>query len=205
MSIVSLLTDYGLLAIAIGAGFEGETVVLAGGVLAHQGIVSLPGAAVAAGLGSFLADQAIFAVGRHYRDRPWAQKILGKPTARKAIATLERHPDRFILSIRFLYGLRTISPLVVGASGIARRKFLTLNAIAATFWALLFTGLGYAVGESLAELLDRFRPSLAQIGVGVLVVGIGLLLVRLVCHHHHRRTAPSITATTKPHAAAASQ
>ncbi len=48
---------------------------------------------------------------------------------------LERHPTGFILAFRFLYGMRTISPVIIGLSGVPFRKFLLLNAIAAGIWA----------------------------------------------------------------------
>jgi membrane protein DedA with SNARE-associated domain len=184
-----IIARYGLAAVCIGAGVEGETAVMAGGVLAHQQLVSLPSVATAAAIGSFVADQCFFSVGRHFRDRAWVQNRLGKPAARRAVALLERYPDRFILAIRFLYGIRTLSPIAVGTSDIARARFMSLNAVAAVFWAILFTTIGYELGDGLKALFRHVHPFMHVLtGAFVVVVG-ALLLVRLVCRRYHHRAA----------------
>ena len=116
LTIEALIARYGLAAIFIGAGIEGETSVLAGGLFAHEGMLSLPGAMIAAASGSFLADQAFFAAGRRFRDHRWVQRAQHKPAFAKALETLERHPIGFIFAFRFLYGLRTVSPIAIGTT-----------------------------------------------------------------------------------------
>lgn len=135
MSIETLIAQYGLAAIFLGAGLEGETAVVTGGVLAHQHLLPLWGTAAAAVGGSFAADQVFFLAGRRYRDTARVRKIAAKPAFAKALDTLERHPTIFILGFRFLYGLRTVSPIAIGTSHVPARTFLLLNAVAAAVWA----------------------------------------------------------------------
>lgn len=155
MNIEALVTRYGVAAVFLGAGIEGETSVVTGGWLAHRHLIPLYATALAACAGSFVADQCFFLIGRHFRDRPRVRALAAKPAFAKALAALERHPTGFILSFRFLYGLRTISPLAIGATTIAWSRFVLLNAIAATVWGVLFTGLGYAFGGRIEEFLKR--------------------------------------------------
>ncbi|WP_375403439.1 hypothetical protein [uncultured Sphingomonas sp.] len=61
MTLDPLVARYGLLALFLGAGIEGETTATLGGVFAHRGSFPLPAAMAAAG-GSFAADQILFAV-----------------------------------------------------------------------------------------------------------------------------------------------
>jgi membrane protein DedA with SNARE-associated domain len=184
-----IIARYGLAAICLGAGVEGETAVMAGGVLAHQQLISLPSVAIAAALGSFAADQGFFSIGRHYRDRPYVRKILGKPAAHRAISLLERYPDRFILAIRFLYGIRTLSPIAVGTSDIPRQRFMILNGVAAAFWALLFTAIGYELGDGLKALFHHVHP-FGRVLVAALALTVAALLIfRTLCRRFHHRTA----------------
>ncbi|WP_179508056.1 DedA family protein [Sphingomonas melonis] len=174
MSIEALIADYGLAAVFLGAGIEGETMVLAGGLFAHEGMLSLPGAMIAAASGSFLADQAFFAAGRRFRDHRWVQRAQAKPAFVKALDTLERYPIGFIFIFRFLYGLRTVSPIAIGTTQVPTRTFLWINAIAACVWAVLFTSLGYVFGTGIAELLGRYRPHGRQwlwVALAALVLG----------------------------------
>ena len=57
MTIETLIIRYGVAAIFVGAGVEGETSVVAGGVLAHRHLIPLWAAMAAASTGSFVADQ----------------------------------------------------------------------------------------------------------------------------------------------------
>jgi membrane protein DedA with SNARE-associated domain len=174
MSIESLIAHYGLAALFVGAGLEGEAVVIAGGVLAHQGLVSLPGAIIAGIAGSFTADQLWFAAGRRFRDARFVQRITRKAAFARALGILERHPTGFIIAFRFIYGIRTVSPIAIGTSKVPARTFLPLNAFAAAVWGSAFTTLGYLFGSGIERFLGKYKPhghTLVLILIGVVAVG----------------------------------
>lgn len=180
MALQALIARFGLGAVFLGSGLEGETAVIAGGILAHQQILSLPGVAIAAAAGSFAADQAFFLFGRHFRDNPRVEKILEKPAAERALDTLERHPVAFILGFRFLYGLRTVSPVAVGTSDVGQTRFAMLNGLAAIIWALLFTAVGYGLGGPLGHYFHQSGSIVPILVAALLVFGIGFFLARKV-------------------------
>ena len=175
LSIETLIGQYGLAAVFLGAGIEGETMVLAGGLFAHEGMLSLPGAMIAAAAGSFVADQGFFAAGRRFRGHRWVRRAQDKPAFAKALDTLERYPVGFIFVFRFLYGLRTVSPVAIGTSHVPTRTFLWINALAAAVWGAVFTALGYVFGTGIAELLGRYRPHGRQwLWVAAAAVALGI-------------------------------
>lgn len=181
MSIAGLLARYGLPALFLGAGIEGETVVVAGGLLAHRGLVSLPGAMAATSIGSFVADQVFFLIGRRLSDWRFVQRLRDKALFARALGLLERYPVGFIFAFRFLYGFRTISPFAIGTSRVPARLFLVVNAVAAVAWGCAFTLLGYAFGHEVEQLLHRYRPSTRTILIGVgglIAAGLAIHLVR---------------------------
>lgn len=155
MSVESLVARYGLGALVVGAALEGETVAMIGGMLAHRGIYPLPLAWGAVLFGTFAADQAYFYAGRLFRDRPRMMRLRATATFAKAQAMFEKRPVMFVMLFRFLYGLRTVSPAVIGASGFPPLRFFALNAAAAVVWSILFVGLGYAFGLGLEEAFGR--------------------------------------------------
>ncbi len=155
MSLEALIAQYGLAAVFLGAGLEGETAVIAGGVLAHQGLASPVGAGIAAAAGSFAADQGFFQIGRHYRDHRFVRRLRARPAYAKAMRLLERYPRGFIFAYRFLYGLRTVSPIAIGTSRIGLHQFVAVNLAAAIVWASIFTAVGYLFGNVLAGLFGR--------------------------------------------------
>ena len=118
----------------------------------------LTGAMIVAVLGSFTADQAWFQIGRRYRDHRWVVRARRQPAFARAIRALERHPVGFIFAFRFLYGLRTVSPIAIGTSSVAARTYLAVNAAAALVWGCTFTLVGYVFGSAFEEFLGRLRP-----------------------------------------------
>jgi membrane protein DedA with SNARE-associated domain len=185
MTIETLVAKYGLLAILLGAGVEGEAVVVTGGVLAHRGLVPLVPACICAAIGSFVVDQIWFAVGRRFQNHRWIVRIKAKPAVARALDLLERRPTGFILAFRFIYGLRTVSPIAIGTTKVRFRTFLPLNALAAAVWGPVFTLFGFYVGHALDPLIDRIagKAKLVVLVVLVLIVFVGVIqLLRRVLH-----------------------
>ena len=177
MTIESIIQHYGLIALFAGAGIEGETVVVAGGLLAHKGLFSLPGAMAAAAAGSFVADQIFFSLGRYFRDKPWVRRAREKPIFERALGLLERYPIGFIFAFRFIYGFRTISPIAIGTTKVSTKLFVMINLVAAIVWGIVFTGIGYLFGHSFEKLIERFLPDKhAILIVGCVIVVVAVLL-----------------------------
>jgi membrane protein DedA with SNARE-associated domain len=166
--LAAFLARYGLLSIFLGAGIEGEAAAIAGGILAHKGLVPLWAAMLAAACGSCIVDQAYFFVGRHCRSYAWVDRLARKPAFDKALAFLERHPTAFILGFRFVYGMRTISPIAIGTSRIPTEQFVPLNMLAAAVWGPLFIWIGYVFGKTVDPLLSRLSEgALIAVVVGL--------------------------------------
>ncbi len=183
MNVDALVQHYGLVALFVGAGLEGEAAVIAGGLLAHQGLIPLPGAMAAAAAGSFTADQGWFTVGRRLREHRWVARLRAKPAFARALHALERHPRGFIFAFRFIYGLRTVSPIAIGTSRVPQRLFLPVNAAAAAIWGVVFTTIGYLFGDAFERFVGRLHPH-GRVLWAVVVAG---LLLGLWHWHRGRR------------------
>ena len=183
MSFELLIAKYGLLAVFLGAGIEGETIVILGGVFAHRHLLTFWEAAAAAATGSFIADQVFFFTGRHARRWPRIQKIVGRPAFQRATRLLERHPASFIFAFRFIYGLRTISPVAIGMSDVPTGKFIAVNAVAAVIWGTVFTTIGYLFGQGIEQIfghLPLHRHVLIAIASAIAVVIASILTYRKI-------------------------
>lgn len=175
-SLETLISQYGVLALFLGAAFEGETAVFLGGVFAHRHFMSWWEAATAAALGSFAADQAWFFAGRYANRLAIVQRFLKIDAAQKVNQLLEAHPTGFILAFRFIYGMRTVSPVVIGLSSVPTARFVILNFIAAVVWAVLITTIGYLFGNAVELLFGRLKLHLhLVIAVFVIAAVVGVL------------------------------
>jgi membrane protein DedA with SNARE-associated domain len=161
-----------------GTFLEGETIVLFAGFAAAQGLVNPTPLLAAACLGTFSGDQLYFWIGRSFGSRllrrfpPWRRGV------EAALSALERYNAGFILSFRFIYGIRNVSSFAMGLSAIDWKRFLWLNFLAAALWAAIFTGFGYFLGHALrAALGDVVRSfSLGMLAAfAALATAIGLI------------------------------
>ncbi|MBY0501514.1 MAG: DedA family protein [Alphaproteobacteria bacterium] len=134
--LVNFVQDWGYVAVFLGSLIEGESVIFIAGFFAHEGILSLPKIILVSFIGTLFADQALYHVGRHYGNHVIDRFPSLKPRADKAFALLRRYDNIFILSFRFIWGIRIISPIIIGSSGIGFKRFLILNFIAAIIWSV---------------------------------------------------------------------
>lgn len=182
-----LIADYGTyfypIAIIL-TFFEGETVILIAGFAAAQGLLDPLLLLFAAWLGSFAGDQCYFWLGRHYgvqlldRYPRWRQGVAA------ALHWLERYDAGFILSFRFIYGVRNVSSFALGLSAVTWDRFLRLNFAAAGLWAASFVAIGYFLGNAFRAVLGDLARSFSLVMLGVFVsIGVGMWLL----HRRQRR------------------
>jgi membrane protein DedA with SNARE-associated domain len=163
----------------LGSCFEGESIVLFFSAMAYKGYFSFPAVLAIAFTATLLADQTLFYAGRHFGPKLLNRKPEWQERVDKIFRLLHQYNIWFILSFRFIYGIRTLSPLVIGASGFNRKRFAILNFIAAAIWAALSCTTGYLIGyffgdalEALIEKAIKYQKIfiLSLIGLIVLVI-----------------------------------
>lgn len=152
LSLTAAIARYGYFAVAVGAILEGETVLLAAGVAAHQGLLDLRLVMLVAAVASTLGDQTYFQIGRR-----WGGRLLDRvpPLARRAPqvrALIARYHTSLILGIRFMIGLRIAGPILMGWARVDPWRFTVLNAVGAAIWAVLVAGAGYGLSNAWASL-----------------------------------------------------
>ncbi|WP_319381828.1 DedA family protein [Thiomicrorhabdus sp.] len=154
MDFEGLISEYGYLAVFIGSFLEGETVLIIGGFLAHNGHLALQWVMLSAALGSFFGDQLYYYIGRYKGKSYLESKPSWKRRSDKVFDYLNRHPVLFILGFRFMYGLRTVAPFVIGASGFPPLRYTILNVVGVTLWAIAIGSLGYYLGRFAEQILN---------------------------------------------------
>jgi membrane protein DedA with SNARE-associated domain len=191
-----LISHYGYWAVLIGTFLEGETVLVLGGFAAHQGYLSLSWVILAAFAGSFSGDQLFFFLGRKYS----ARILLKRPAWQTQVIRVNKLMDRFrswlILMFRFMYGLRTVTPFVIGMSPIPRVRFILLNGTGALAWAAAVGTGGYLFGNLLEIFLGKIKHYEIEILAAIVTVG---MMVGLFHFLYRRRALSSSSSITKKH------
>jgi membrane protein DedA with SNARE-associated domain len=193
-TIAEIFRDWGHLAypvIFIWTFFEGETVVIFGGYAARYGILDGYWLFFMAWFGSFLGDQTWYYLGRHYGPRLLKRFPRWQPGVFHVSELMQRYGVWFILSFRFIYGVRNVSSIAIGIIHYSRVKFALINFVAAGTWAASFVGFGYgfavlseAVTATLPEHLLGDAVKIAGIAALALFVLVVTTLVRRQIKRH---------------------
>jgi membrane protein DedA with SNARE-associated domain len=153
LQLLFLFRQYGYLIIFAGTFFEGETTLVLGGLLSQQGHLDFWTVVALGTLASYIGHGVFYFLGKTASAR-----ILTRfPGYRIKIAQAEhlirRHETVSLFITQYIFGLRLASALAFGILDMKIVKFLSLQLISCIVWALLFTGLGYWVGDSCQTLI----------------------------------------------------
>ena len=179
-SLQDFVSNYGYAAVAIGSFLEGETILILGGFAAHRGYLELPWVIVSAFCGSLFGDQLYFHIGYFKGPSIIKNNPKWKTKSEKVFSLLHRHEVLLILGFRFLYGLRTITPFILGASKVSPLRFLLLNILGASIWATVIGLLGYLFGQTLEVILGDIKRFEWWVFFGIGVVAVLLWVARLL-------------------------
>lgn len=187
------IEQYGLIAVFLGCVAEGESAAILGGFFAHQQVFGLWQAFVAAALGAFAGDTFFFILGRSFADHPFVVRLRKRPGFRRAYRLLNTHPNLFVLSNRYVYGMRLVGGIAAGLSRITMRRFVVLNALSSALWAILFVTIGYVFGLSaeriFGQALARHERLLTALAIGLGVAIAAWLVARHVAKKERVRDA----------------
>lgn len=158
-------------ALFFGFVFPGETAVVAAGVLASQGRVSLPVLFAVIVISAVVGDSVGYEIGRRFGDRLIAVKPLRRHQAKigKAQGLLRRRGAFAVFIGRFTALLRALMPALAGSARMPYGRFLAFNAMGGIAWGIGFTTGGYLAGTAF-EQVARWAGRILAIGVAVLAV-----------------------------------
>jgi membrane protein DedA with SNARE-associated domain len=194
-----LIEQYGLIAVFLGCVAEGESAAILGGFFAHQHVFILWQAFLAAALGAFVGDTFFFILGRSFADHPSVLKLKARPGFNHAYRLVSSHPNIFVLSNRYIYGLRLVGGIAAGFASITVTRFVTLNAISSMVWAALFCTIGYVFGlgaeRIVGQALHRHERLLVALAIGLVVAILAWVLARSVAKKERAKDARDSEAT----------
>ncbi len=163
---------------------EGETFVLFAAFAAAQGLLNPALLFLATWLGSFSGDQTYFWIGRCFGLRLLNRFPKWRYGVESALYWLERYNTGFILTFRFIYGIRNFSSFAMGLSAVHWKRFLALNCLAAGLWAGGFVAVGYFLGHAFRAVLGHLVRSFSLV---MLIAFIVFTVTVWVVHRLQRR------------------
>lgn len=192
--LMRLVTQYGLLVVFFSAMVEQvglpipalPVLVVAGAAAAH-GQLPWIGVVLAALAGCLLPDLMWYWVGRRFGGRVMHGLCRLSLSPDSCIHQSELHFERWrgrsLLFAKFVPGLSTVAPPLVGALGLRMRSFLLLDGVGAMLWVAIGVGLG----QIFARQIDHVLVALADVGRWTTAAVVGLLALYIVFKWLRRR------------------
>jgi undecaprenyl-diphosphatase len=158
----------------VGLIAPGETVIIAGGVIAGQGEIQLIPLIGIVWLAAVLGDSASFMIGRRlgrdFLERHGPKVGITESRLAHVEEYFDRHGGKTILIGRFIGLVRAIAPFVAGSSGLEYRRFIPYSLVGAGIWATIFSVLGYIFWQSFDQVVSIAGHAVLAFGVTVAVI-----------------------------------
>ena len=127
----------------VGAIVPGHTIIVAGGLLAQQGILALSDVLILAALGAIVGDLGGYLIGRKYGyqslarfGRYFGRHFYFKPEQlEKAKRLVQENPGKTLVIGRFSPVTRALAPFAAGSSDVKFSTFIFFNIIGSSIWA----------------------------------------------------------------------
>lgn len=180
--------------LGLGMVVPGETaVVVLAATMGSPLQIGLLGLAVM--IGACMGDHVGFLLGRRYgeslRETAMVRRI-GQQHYDRATDVLRRRGGAAIFLTRLVPVVRTVTPAVAGASGLAYRRFVRASLAGSALWASVYVGGGSVVAGLLAATHDAFGRAAWLVIVLVAAPLVPVLVVRAAIGVRPAQAAPDV-------------
>ncbi len=203
--IAHLISEYGLLVVAIviglesiGLPFPGESVLILAGVFAgtrHE--LNIVWVVVVAAVAAIVGQAIGYAVGREFGYRlllrygPYVRVTEGRIKLGEYLFL--RHGRKIVVVARFVPLLRSLAGILAGANRMPWLQFLGANSVGAFAWASVFGFAAYMLGHQVEHVAGPIMIVIGVIALILLVIG-----TRFVSKHEAQLVAEAERALPGP-------
>ena len=164
----------------VGLVAPGETVVIAGGVIAGQGEIELLPLIGLVWICAILGDTTSFYIGRKlgrgFLEKHGPRVKITHERLEQVEGYFDRHGGKTILIGRFIGLVRALAPFIAGSSGLAYRRFIPYSIVGTGLWATIFCVLGFIFWRSFDRVVKIAGQAVAGFGITVAVI-VGVVVV----------------------------
>lgn len=149
-----IFAESGLL---IGFFLPGDTLLIAAGVLASTGALSLGWTIAVIAIAAIIGDNVGYEIGKYSGKKLFTKRdgiLFRHEYVEQAQEFYDKHGGKTIIIARFVPIVRTFAPMVAGMGRMPHGRFFAFNVIGAVLWATTLPLLGYWVGSKIPKIGD---------------------------------------------------
>ncbi len=165
---------------------EGETFLIASGVLVHVGALSAWEVLVVSLVGVLVGDFLWYFLGVYLRKVKRAEPVIKKfeTIVQKLLPAFKERPFISLVLAKYIYGTNHATLILSGVIGMDLWLFAKAETVATVIWVLIYLTLGYLFG--FAALLVTNRVSIFLLIVAVLVVSV-IAIQKWIAHYYEKK------------------
>lgn len=163
-----IFAESGLL---IGFFLPGDTLLIAAGVMASSGTLSIQWTIITIATAAIVGDNVGYTIGRYSGKRLFHKKdgvLFKQEYIERAEAFYEKHGGKTIILARFTPIVRTFAPVVAGIAKMPRGQFFMYNVIGGVLWAVTLPLLGFWIGSKIPRIGDYLEYAI----IGVVILSL---------------------------------
>ena len=156
--LVAALIIFAETGLLIGFFLPGDTLLIAAGILAGEGKLSILWLLPALALAAFLGYEVGYKIGAAAGPRFFKRQdglLFREEYLNRTSHFFKKHGAKTILLIRFVAVARTIIPLMAGMGKMSRRSFRLYNVVGSILWTFSITLAAYWLGRKVPNL-DKY-------------------------------------------------
>jgi len=150
----------------VGIILPGDSLLFTAGFLASQDYFQIVVLCLIVFTASFLGDNTGYVIGHRLGRRLFIReesRFFKPEYPLKGQEFLQKHGGRAILIGKFMPIVRTMVPMVAGASHMEYKRFVTFNIIGGLIWAVGVTMAGYFLGNTIPGVDKYLLPIIAVV------------------------------------------
>jgi len=142
--ILNSLSTYGYIILALYSFGGGMAGLACAGVLSSMGKMDITTSIAIATLFNYIGDNVLFYMAQTNKESvmPYVKKFKGRIHAR-TVLMMRKYGWMVVFFQKYVYGVKTLVPIIMGLSKYDLRKFLILNIFASIVWGFVVGLLSY--------------------------------------------------------------
>lgn len=166
----------------LGVPIPEELPIMAGGVLAHEGVVRWWLMLPVCVLGVLSGDVVLYWIGRHWGERVLSWRavrfVMSREREESLKAAYRRHGVKIVFTARHVMGLRAAAFLTAGIARVPFGKFLAVDAAAAMVGVPVSFGLAFFFTDQLEAIIAGVHRAERWVVILALVVAAAWIGIR---------------------------
>lgn len=153
----SFIHNWGYIALFLYSFGGGMLALAIASVFAYSGELNIYYVIVIATIANIIGDQFLFLIARNNKQK--AQDMIKKYQNQVDMAhnMMAKYGWVAIIIQKYIYGIKTLIPLVIGLTTYQNNKFLFFNILGAIIWGLVVGLSAYFLGDIVLSFLEEYK------------------------------------------------